>query len=104
MASPVGHLIHDGLADAGGAGGQRGQDDGGGGGGGGVRPRPVRVAEPGDAAADVEAGTREHACCQELGEPKNESGGDRPALAEEEKGMLAHMSLMAKVRPCSGSC
>jgi hypothetical protein len=55
MASPVGHLIHDGLADAGGAGGQRGQDDGGGGGGGGVRPRPVRVTEPGDAAADVEA-------------------------------------------------
>ena len=25
-------------------------------------------------------------------------------LAEEEKGILAHMSLMAKVRPCSGSC
>jgi hypothetical protein len=68
-----------------------------------VRPRPVRVAEPGDAAADVEAGTRERACHQELGEP-NESGGDWPALAGEEKGILAHMSLMAKVRPCSGSC
>jgi hypothetical protein len=48
--------------------------------------------------------TRERACLQALGESMNESGGDWPALAEEEKGILAHMSLMAKVRPCSGSC
>lgn len=50
----VGHLVHDGGAEAGGAGGERGEDDGGGGGGGRVGPRPVRVAEPGDAAGDVE--------------------------------------------------
>lgn len=68
MASPVGHLIHDGLADADGAGGQCRQDDGGGGAGGGMRPRPVRVAEPSDTAADVEAGEQEnkYACLQQL--------------------------------------
>ena len=60
MSSPVGHLIHDGLADADGAGGQRRQDDGGGGAGGGMRPRPGRVAEPSDTAADVEAGGKEN--------------------------------------------
>lgn len=60
MSSPVGHLIHDSLADADGPGGQRRQDDGGGGAGGGMRPRPVRVAEPGDTATDVEAETREY--------------------------------------------
>jgi len=36
------------------------QDDGGGGAGGGMRPRPVRVAEPSDTAADVEAGEEEN--------------------------------------------
>lgn len=66
--SPVGHLIHDGLADADGAGGQRRQYDGGGGAGGGMRPRPIRVAKPSDTAADVEAGRQEnkYACFERL--------------------------------------
>lgn len=98
MRSPVGHLIHDGLAHASGAGSQRGQDDGGGGGGGGMRPRPVRVAEPGDATTDVEAGTRENACLQALSEI--DESGDWPGPR---RSGAAHMSLMAKVRPCSGS-
>lgn len=50
----VGHLVHDGPADGGGAGCEQGEDGGGRGGGGPVRPRPVRVAEAGDTAGDVE--------------------------------------------------
>lgn len=51
----VGHLIHDGLADARSTGGERSEDDRGGGSSRCVRPRPIRVAEPSDMATHVKA-------------------------------------------------